>query len=211
MQPPDLVPTTDQIDCRLTSLDIELLELLAEGRATRGYLARQTNEQASWVGKRLARLVDEDVLENPDRGLYELPWKYRRRGDRVVLVQPDDTAARIRDHLRDRHDLVPEEYQGRSENPLQSLCYVAAEAYYYARGKPDELNPKRLEWPDGSSHWFLQNGEYVIDLSLPEPDPWLPVDDAEGRMFPSHPYPSNRTMDVLESLDLAEPAVIPNE
>lgn len=211
MQPPDLAPTTDRIDCDLRPIDVTLLEILATGNANRAHLAKQVDEQASWVGKRLSRLVDEGVLENPTRGLYVLPWEYRRRGERTVLVEPDATARRIRDHLRDRDDLVPDEYQGRSENPLESLCYVASEAYYYARGKPDELKPKRIEWPDGSSHWFLQRGETVIDLSLLEPDPWLPVDRANGRMFPSHPYPSNRTKDVLQRLDLAETAVIPNE
>lgn len=211
MQPPELVPTTDRIDCELRPLDAELLRLLAKGNANRAHLAKQVDKQASWVGKRLARLVEEEILENPTRGLYVLPWEYRRRGDRVVVVEPDETAARIRDHLRQRPDLVPDEYHDDGQNPLSSLCYVAAEAYYYACGKPDDLSPQRIEWPDGSSHWFLKNGETVIDLSLPHPDPWLPIDDAKGRMFPSHPYPSNRTKDVLERLELAETAVISNE
>lgn len=210
MQPPDLVPDTSRIDCRLNELDLRILDLLSDGRCTRRYLAKQTDEQASWVGKRLARLVDEGVVCHLDRGFYELPWEYRQRGDVLVVVEPDDTARRIREHLRTRDDLVPEEYRRDEGTPLQTLCYVASEAYYYARGKPDELTPQRIEWPDGSSHWFLRNGEYVIDLSLPEPDPWLPVEDAEGRMFPSHPYPSNRTKDVLQRLDLAR-QVIANE
>jgi len=210
MKPPTLVPDTSRIDIRLTAIDINILEVLARGRATRGYLATQLGEQASWVGKRLARLVEDGPLEHVDRGLYELPWEYRQRGDVTVLVEPDELATQIREHLRERYDLVPEKYREPGQNPLSSLCYVASETYYYARGKPEELTPQRIEWDDGSSHWYLRNGSYVIDLSLPEPDPWLPVEDGEGRMFPSHPYPSKRTKDVLERLELA-PTVTANE
>lgn len=219
MDSPTLVPATDRIDVRLSDLDLRLLSHLADGRSTRGHLSECTGQQPSWVGKRLRRLVDEGILERPARGLYELPWEYRRRGDVTVAVEPDTTARRIRTHLRGRDDLVPEEYREHvgDGSPLEALCYVAAEAYYYARGEPDWLTPQRLEWPDGSSHWFLRSDRaatdggdtahagadaktYVLDLSLPEPDPWLPFDRGEGRMFPSYPHPSTRTTDVLERL-----------
>lgn len=210
MQEPTLVPTTDRIDCKLTRLDIQLLELLAQENATRRLLAKETAEQASWVGKRLERLIDHGIVDRPDRGLYHLPWEYRRRGDHTVVVEPDETARMIRDHLRTRKDLVPDEYLEAGQNPLSSLCYVASEAYYYAKGKPESIKPQRIEWADGSSHWFLRDESVVLDLSLEEPDPWLAVDEASGRMFPSHPYPSNRTKDVLERLDLA-PGVIADD
>lgn len=218
MKAPELVPNLERIDTELTTtdhltgLDRQILTVLADGRATRRYLDRQIpGEQASWIGKRLARLVDEDIVEHVGRGFYNLPWEYRERGDVTVVVEPDELAHSIREHLRERDDLVPDEYQGRSENPLETLCYVASEAYYYARGRPDDLQPNRIEWPDGSSHWFLTSGDVVIDLSLEDPDPWLAVDDATARPFLSNPYPSNRTKDVLERLGLAETAVVSDD
>lgn len=68
---------TASIDIKLIPLDKEILALLADGRCTPGYLAKQTGEQQPWVSQRIARLVDAEIVTKIDRGLYELADEYR--------------------------------------------------------------------------------------------------------------------------------------
>lgn len=123
----------------------------------------------------------------------------------VVLVEPDDTARRIREHCRDREDLV-DEYEPRDgESVLRVLCYPLSEAYYFATGKPDALTPERRSH-EGGSHWYLRREDgAVLDLSLRpdrEYDPeWFDAGQPSG--FLSHPNPSNRTKRVLDALEEA--------
>lgn len=121
----------------------------------------------------------------------------------AVLMEPDDTARRIREHCRDRADLMPDDYRPQGdETSLQVLCYVVAETYYFARGKPDALTPERRSH-DGGSHWYLRRDDgAVVDLSLAagkDYDPhWFDAGQACG--FLSHPHPSTRTQTVLDAL-----------
>lgn len=122
----------------------------------------------------------------------------------TILVEPDATAARIRDHCRGRDDLMPDDYQPRdSDTPLQVLCYVVAEAYYFARDKPDALTPERRSHDDGT-HWYLRRDDgAVIDLSLRADRSYARewFDAGQPCGFLSHPDPSNRTASVLDALD----------
>lgn len=67
---------TDRIAIELLDVDRQILELLVEGRCTRGYLSGETGEGPSWVSQRLSELVDEDVVNHVDHGLYELADDY---------------------------------------------------------------------------------------------------------------------------------------
>jgi hypothetical protein len=120
----------------------------------------------------------------------------------AVLIEPNDTARQIRDHCRGRHDLV-DDYEPRDgESVLRVLCYPLSEAYYFARGKPDQLTVERQSH-EGGTHWYLRRDDgAVIDLTL---DPsreydteWFDGGQACG--FLSHPNPSNRTKKVLEAI-----------
>lgn len=59
------------IDERRT-IDVEILEELASGRCTPRYLARELDHQQPYISQRLRELVDDDLVDRVDRGLYEL-------------------------------------------------------------------------------------------------------------------------------------------
>jgi hypothetical protein len=124
----------------------------------------------------------------------------------AVLVEPDDTAARIRAECRDWAALMPDDYDpAAGEPPLTVLCYVVAEAYYFAQDKPDALTPERRSHDDGS-HWYLRrDDDAVLDLSLRADREyareWFDAGQPSG--FLSHPNPSNRTAKVLDRLGVA--------
>ena len=122
----------------------------------------------------------------------------------AVLVEPDETARRIRGHCRGRHDLTDDYEPQSGESVLRVLCYPLSEAYYFAAGKPDHLTPERRSH-DGGTHWYLRRDDgAVIDLSLRAGREYNPAwfDDGQASGFLSHPNPSNRTKRVLDALDL---------
>lgn len=68
---------TSSIDIRLREIDEKILVQLCEGRGTTGYIAKEINEQQPYVSRRLGELVDAGIVTRVDRGLYELPSRYR--------------------------------------------------------------------------------------------------------------------------------------
>jgi len=130
-----------------------------------------------------------------------------------VLVEPDDTAARIRAFVREHPDVRKAEYEIAGD-PVQGACYVLAEAYFHARGGTNsDLEVYRIGWDDiyddaSGAHWFLRDGEGeddpVIDLSLPTPAHGddVPWNRARHRAFITGYDPSNRAQRVLEPLNL---------
>jgi len=127
-----------------------------------------------------------------------------------VLVNPDDTAAQLRDYVRAHPDVRKDRYAGH-DDPIMGACYVLAEAYFHAQGGEDSaLEVYRLGWDDvdpsyEGSHWFLRrDDDTVIDLSLPTPADGddVPWDVAKHRAFITGYTPSNRTQRVLAALDL---------
>lgn len=132
-----------------------------------------------------------------------------------VLVEPDDTARQLREYVRQNPDVRHDDYETDDVDPIREACYVLSEAYFHARGGTDsELEVYRIGWADvyddaDGAHWFLRDGDTVIDLSLPTPAygrdvPW---DAARHRAFITGYTPSNRTQNVLETLDIAPPAL----
>ena len=127
-----------------------------------------------------------------------------------ILVKPDDVAARLREYIRNNPDVRHEDYRD-ADDPLQESCYVLAEAYFHARGgKESDLEVYRLDWGDiyddgAGAHWFLRDGDAVIDLSLPTPDHGsdVPWDAATHRAFITGYNPSNRSQRALEALDIS--------
>lgn len=127
-----------------------------------------------------------------------------------VVVQPDETASRLRSYVRDHPDVRKARFQDHTD-PIQGACYVLAEAYFHAKGGMESgLDVYRLDWGDvdegaDSSHWFLRDGSTVIDLSLPTPSDGanIPWDVAQRRAFITGYTPSNRAQRLLAALDVA--------
>jgi hypothetical protein len=127
----------------------------------------------------------------------------------AITVEPDETARRLRDYVRDHPEIRKDEYAG-YDDPIEGACYVLAEAYFHARGGTDSsLDVYRLDWSEiyddaDGAHWFLRDGDTVIDLSLPTPADGdsVPFDEARHRAFITGYQPSNRTQRVLDALDL---------
>lgn len=68
-------PPVRPVDCNedLRPIDRQILGFLDwDGRATPRYLSSELGKQQSYVSQRLTYLVDHDLVEYVDRGLYEL-------------------------------------------------------------------------------------------------------------------------------------------
>lgn len=120
-----------------------------------------------------------------------------------VLVEPDKTAAEIRDVCHDWREIVPDNYEvPENERALSVLCYAVSEAYYFAMDKPDHLTPERKSHEAGT-HWYLRRDDgAVIDLTLRTDREYVYewYDDGAGSGFLSHPAPANRTAKVLDEI-----------
>lgn len=71
----------------------------------------------------------------------------------------------IRAYLAGAPELLKAEYRD-SNHPLAGHCYVASEAYYHAQGGSDSgLSVWHINH-ENESHWFLRDGETIIDLTV---------------------------------------------
>ncbi|WP_337653267.1 hypothetical protein [Halomontanus rarus] len=128
-----------------------------------------------------------------------------------ILVEPDETARRIRAYVREHPDLRKNEYDGR-DGTVEGMCYLLAESYYHSTGARDSgLRIYCLSWADvredgAGTHWYLRDGEDGpwIDLGLEKP--WhgthIPYSAGRHRAFMTGYEPSNRTKSVLEALQI---------
>jgi hypothetical protein len=127
----------------------------------------------------------------------------------TVLVEPDETARRLRQFVRDNPDVRHEDYRD-AEDPVREACYVLAEAYFHAQGGTDSgLDIYCLSWSDvdpdyEGTHWFLRDDDAVVDLSLPDPaaGETVPWSTATRRAFITGYEPSNRCERALAALDI---------
>jgi len=125
-----------------------------------------------------------------------------------LLVEPDDDARRLREYIREHPDVRKDRYAD-YDDPVEGACYVLAEAYFHCRGGTDSpFDVYRLDWGDiyddaDGAHWFLRDGETVVDLSLPTPADGrhVPWERARRRAFITGYDPSNRTEQVLDAID----------
>lgn len=124
----------------------------------------------------------------------------------AVGVIPDRDALAIREYLRESPELLRTQY-GDSDDPLEGLCYPAAEAYYHVTGC--EYDVYCLSWDEvdddkEGTHWYLRDpgSREFIDLGLPfEAGIDLPPFEAgRHRGFMTGDTPSERTQVVLDSL-----------
>ncbi|AXR78999.1 hypothetical protein [Natrarchaeobaculum sulfurireducens] len=130
--------------------------------------------------------------------------------DLEILVEPDDTARRLREYVRNNPDVRHDDYETDGVDPIREACYVLSEAYFHARGGTDSnLEVYCIGWDDvyddaDGAHWFLRDGETVIDLSLPTPayGEDVPWDQARHRAFITGYTPSKRTSAVLAALEI---------
>lgn len=72
---------TTRITRSLRPIDHDILDELASGRCTPGYLAKQISKQQPYVSRRLRELVDAEIVTHVDRGLYELNAEYKEATD----------------------------------------------------------------------------------------------------------------------------------
>jgi len=135
-----------------------------------------------------------------------------------VKIEPDETAERIRDYLRDHPELRKDQYDGR-DNTVEGLCYVAAEVYFHATGGTDsDLDIYCLSWSDvdpsyTGTHWYLRKSDCgtwidlgVEDIRDTEP---IPFESGTRRAFITGYEPSKRSIQVLEAIDeLPDPETI---
>lgn len=127
--------------------------------------------------------------------------------EKTVVVEPDATARRIRDYVREHPEFRHEDYQT-CDNPVRESCYVLSEAYFHATGGTDSgLNIHCLSWADvddryDGTHWFLSDSDRIIDLSLPDPSAGedVPWSVARTRAFLTGYEPSQRATSVLEAI-----------
>ena len=129
-----------------------------------------------------------------------------------ILVEPNDTAAALREYVRENPSIRKDAYDIDDVDPVEGACYVLAEAFFHAQGGTDSgLEVYRLDWSDvdenaTGAHWFLRrdDGHTVIDLSLPSPSAGdaVPWNEARHRAFITGYTPSKRTLRVLDALGL---------
>ena len=128
-----------------------------------------------------------------------------------ILVEPDTTAAQLRQFVRDNPSVRKDQYDYDDDvDPVQGACYLLNEAFFHATGDRDTYDVYRLDWSDvderlEGAHWFLRDDtDAVIDLSLPAPMDGVdvPWNQARHRAFITGYTPSNRTQRALEALGL---------
>lgn len=61
----------EDVDIGLSDVDQQILEMLKEGRCTPRYIATEIGKSRPHVANRLKRLVEHDLVQKIDRGLYE--------------------------------------------------------------------------------------------------------------------------------------------
>lgn len=125
----------------------------------------------------------------------------RLRTDGGVVETPDETATRIREWLRNHPELKKSQYETENPESLDGHCYVASEVYYHAKGgKDSDLSIHCLSWDNAGTHWFLKDGDTVIDLTAEQTD-GIPYERAQKRGFLTR-EPSKRAQKVLDALDI---------
>lgn len=72
-----LVVDRDDIDWDLREIDVEILEMLEEGRCTRQYLAEELGVTGEYIYQRIDPLIQLDVVTKLHDGFYELNEEYR--------------------------------------------------------------------------------------------------------------------------------------
>ena len=112
-------PNLDDVD--LNTTDRLIIAKLREGRATPGYLAGELGKRQSYINQRLGPLVEADVVEKVDRGLYGLVTTEGSSVDAQVLVDrlddEDLVGGRVRLETGKPADRPPEEPALSTVNP----------------------------------------------------------------------------------------------
>lgn len=127
--------------------------------------------------------------------------------DEPTRAPLDETAERIREYLADHPELLKKEYRGvEGKHPLYGHCYVATEAYFYARGGEDSgLEPRTVQH-EGTTHWWLETEDgQIIDLTAEQFDTPVPYGAGTSGtgFYATYDGPSDRAEQVLDALDLS--------
>lgn len=127
-----------------------------------------------------------------------------------VAVEPDATAARIRQFARENPDLR-DDYDG-PDGTVYGLCYPLAEAYFHATGGLESgLEVYCLSWSDvdpdyDGTHWYLRDGRRWLDLGIERPLDGASIPYHEGRgpraFITGFETPSKRAQRILEGCNL---------
>lgn len=138
-----------------------------------------------------------------------------------VEIEPDRTAARIRDFLRNNDSMLKGERETYVDHPLGGHCYVASEAYYHLLNDREAWRPESIavEWDKNGihgsmTHWFLRHDSgKVVDLTAEQFDvlPVTPMyEGGVGRGFVP-PSPSNRAQETMAAVEQVKEAVKTHE
>ena len=78
-------------------------------------------------------------------------------------------------------------------------CYIASEVYYFLQGGKDAgLKPMNMKH-EGSSHWFIKDGDEVIDITVGQFNEAPDYSKARGRGFLTK-RPSKRAQWLIVSM-----------
>jgi len=100
--------------------------------------------------------------------------------------------------LKRSDDLRLPKYKGR--NYLVGHCYVASEAFYHLiNGSENGWRPMFI-MHEGNSHWFLQNGSSIIDITAKQFKSPVPYFRARGKGFLTK-EPSKRAKILMERIN----------
>jgi len=78
-------------------------------------------------------------------------------------------------------DLLSPKYRkliNENSHQVEGHCYVASEVFYHLYGKDRGFKPHVIRLGD-FTHWFLKNGDDIIDITKEQFD--IPIDYSKGR------------------------------
>jgi hypothetical protein len=104
----------------------------------------------------------------------------------------DNLVKKVQEALTD--DLRRHPWKG-SANPLAGHCYVASEVLFHLI---PELKPMFIRH-EGQPHWFLMDGDQVVDPTASQFETPVPYSTAKGKGFLTK-QPSRRARLVIEKI-----------
>ena len=112
--------------------------------------------------------------------------------DTCEMCKIEALVQKIRDNLSP--DLLKSKYK--NDKWPAGHCYVASECFYHVHGKHYGYKPYCAKLEDGNTHWWLQRGDAILDLTADQFDKIFDYDKGHKQFFVS--YPSKRCLTLTE-------------
>jgi hypothetical protein len=100
------------------------------------------------------------------------------------------------------------------ENPTLGYCYVVSEAIFHYGGLEKPV-PYVMSFPEGGTHWFIRDGDRIIDFTSEQFDFQVDYSKAvrcpffKGGVETDRGFISKRGQQIAELLELSsEPALV---